>query len=319
MLPKSNASSMKFSRSPAFVASPIHYGDFLYIRPKELNKITSMRQSCFQGTPTTSRSVHYPFTNCVDNGGSASLLQFGSAIVIRSRRSRKQTRTSLQLAGQRDQKNDRNNSNNKNAERRRNPVKVSLFDKLVDKALLIDAEDDSSLESPFPTTLILLGTIITSLVIPNTLSRVSFLGFFLIFSFLAVYPSRVLWDDDSEDFSTDTSKNLYCIDDEDNDNSRIGTFTLVYVASLLLTWILTPLDFEMVEVMPATDSSYLVTIAIVSTILLGLFSNFGFIESQNRAFEANDSEDFGALSAEKQLMDIWDEQYKREESDGRHD
>lgn len=175
------------------------------------------------------------------------------------------------------------------------------------------------MESPFPTTLILLGTIITSLVIPNTLSRVSFLGFFLIFSFLAVYPSRVLWDDDSEDFSTDTSKNLYCIDDEDNDNSRIGTFTLVYVASLLLTWILTPLDFEMVEVMPATDSSYLVTIAIVSTILLGLFSNFGFIESQNRAFEANDSEDFGALSAEKQLMDIWDEQYKREESDGRHD
>jgi hypothetical protein len=210
-------------------------------------------------------------------------------------------------------KNDRNN-----VEGRRKPIKLSIFEKLVDKALLLDGSSLNS-ESSFPVTIMLL-TIITTLspILPNIVSRVLFIGLFLLFSLPVLYPSLLLWDDDTGTI-TDNSNASLPFDDGDEGTSKFKIYYLSigYLGALFLTCLMKPLDFEMVGVVPAAGSSLLST-TIVLIALLGLLSNSGlislnFIDNEDK--EVDDDDDYGTLSisTEERLMDNWDQKFKRDE------
>jgi hypothetical protein len=205
---------------------------------------------------------------------------------------------------------------------RREPTELSFFDKLIDKALLLDDSSPDS-GSSFPVMLTLL-TIITTSILPDATSRVLFIGLFLCFSLLTLYPSLLSWDDDRDDES-DNSNASISFDDGNEDRNGFQTYYLSigYLGALLLTSLLKPFDFETVGVVQQPDSLFLTT-TIVIVSLLGVLSSSGLIlfpkNNRRSSIDKEDEEtvvneeDYVALSlsTEKSLMDIWDQELQRE-------
>ena len=234
------------------------------------------------------------------------LLSFG-------RISRKRTRSSLRIKNHPDEDYDGNANKNKYrkiVKARREPTELSFFDWLVDKALLLDG---SSLDL-FPVTIILL-TIITTSILPNSVSQTLFVGPFLFFSSLALYPSLLPWSNKSGEII----KNSSASDNVDEEDSKFTMYYLstLYIGALFFACVASPFD-----VAEAKDSSLLL-ITIIATILLGALSNSDLMtllfEHKEVAGHDENDEDSLAISAEERLMDIWDQEFQRNESSGDYD
>ena len=253
---------------------------------------------------------------------------YGQPIVPFGQRSRKRTRSSLQMSNHRNDEESGNASYSKidlqNTESLRTPAKLSFFERIIDKALLLDDGSplDSNSGSSFLPMAIALLTIIatTSFVLTNLVSQVLFLSLFFIFSLPALYPSLLPWDDDDGDGIRDDSynRNLLFDDaaDEDTPKFKLYYFSIGYVLALFLTFLMKPLDFQPVEVVPADDSSLLSTTIVVIAVL-GILSKSGLVDNQGKEVGiAEDEDDYVTLSgsAEESLMEIWDEKFRRNES-----
>ena len=309
-----------------------------------------MCSSCYVNLfrPSSMMQTHYTYVHCdyIRRKDPAISWQFKSGYSYqypnfsKCQRSRRRTRCLLQMTNQRQQGNDRSDNNDKDhpkkIERRRDPTNISFLEKLVDKGLLLDTSSSNS-ESSFPTILIVLAIIAASLTIfPNTTSQIWFIGLFGLFSFLSIYqdPSRLLWDDELDDVTANGDSNR-TLEDEEDDELNIYTLSFAYLAALSVAGILAPLDFEIVGVTRSVASFSLPTgtsILLVAVVVFGMISASGLLpvphllsekfdeKNLEKEFDVVDDNDSLSKSAEERLMDLWDEQLKREqEPDGRDD
>ena len=306
--------SPRLFQSPSFIASAIHNGSALRLCPRDDIKRISMRRSCVVKSFLSAKTGQgdYIYSERLGDNGSAEPWRinpsYGQSIVSSCGQiSRKRKRTSLRMTNRREEEITGNADNSKidrnNVEGRRKPIKLSPFEKLVDKALLSDGLSLDS-ESSIPVTFMLL-TIITTLspILPNIVDRVLFIGLFLLFSLPALYPSLLLWDDDDGD--------------EETSEFKIYFLSGGYLGALFLTCLMKPFDFEMAGVVPAAGAS-LVPTGIVLVALLGLLSNTGlislnFIDDEDQEVDDDDEDGALSISAEEILMDSWDQKFQRDE------
>mmetsp|Transcript_5789 Transcript_5789/g.16518 ORF Transcript_5789/g.16518 Transcript_5789/m.16518 type:complete len:301 (+) Transcript_5789:120-1022(+) len=271
----------------------------------------------------------------VGNEGPAVVRRFDSAAYCRCRiflagpMPRKRTRTLLEMTDQDQQSGDSNpNMDKHKTRRRRDSPKISFVDKLIDKALLLD-NSSSNIESSISTTSIVLAIIVTSLVIlPNTASQLWFIGLFGLFSFLSVdqNPSRLLTHDEVEDLTTEADRNVP-VEDNEGEEFNIYSLGFAYFAALSLAGILAPLDFEMEGATSSLALSSLPTGVLIAVLVLGLISASDLLPIRytpsfffKRQSEVNVDRDTVPMSAEEKLMDLWDQEFEREqkrEPDGR--
>ena len=213
------------------------------------------------------------------------------------------------------------NRGKRTTKNRREP-EISPFDKFVDKVLLLDGSF-SGLESSFPLVIILL-TIITASILTNVVSRVLFVGLFLLFSSLALYPSLLPWSiEPGDNVSADLPS-----DEEAEETSKFTIYYLSigYIGSLFLTHLIEPFDSESVGVFQVSDWFFLPVIAITLVLMSGVLSDSGLMlplfgtEDGEVGLDDEDDDYIGlSMSAEQSLMDSWDQKFQRNKSSDDHD
>ena len=231
---------------------------------------------------------------------------FGQPTLSHGQRSRKRTRTSLRMTNDNGQENDGNSydkGRRKNIGRRR-AAKLSVWENMVDKILLAD---DPSVDSEFPGPILLsLLAVVTvaSPLLQDISSRVLFIALFSLFSLLGSYSSDLI--------------------DEDDGRFKVYYLSSSYLGSLLLANLMKPFDFETGGVMTTTQSyAWPATIGLIA--LLVIISNSDFIQLQklfpNDMIDSQDDDvgdwnDQNYGSAERKLMDMWDQKLEKDESSG---
>jgi len=241
--------------------------------------------------------------------------------------SRKRTRSLLRMSNSEEDRseNDNNTNRGKRTTKNRREPELSAFDKFVDKVLLLDGSSSGLVESSFPLAIVLL-TIITASILTNVISKVLFVGLFLLFSSLALYPSLLPWSIESGD---NVSADLPSDEEAEAEETRKFTIyylSIGYLGSLFLTRLIEPFDSESVGVFQVSDWFFLPVIAIALVLMSGVLSDSGLVSPHfgNEEEEVGldkDEDDHIALSmsAEQSLMDSWDQKFQRNESSDDHD
>ncbi len=205
--------------------------------------------------------------------------------------------------------------------RRRSPPEISFFDKLVDKVLLLDGSS-SDLQSSFPAAIILLA-IVTASILTTVVSKVLYIGLFLFFSSPALFPSLLPWNIDRDDSSAE-----FPLDEEAEETSKFTLYylSIVYIGSWFLTTLIEPFESESAGALQTYDSFLLPTAVIAIAILSRVLSGSGLMlsvfsnEDRDTAIDEMDDDYIDLfLSAEKGLMDMWDQEFERKHSSDNND
>lgn len=182
-----------------------------------------------------------------------------------------------------------------NTKDRRQPIEISLFDKFIDKALTLNGPS-----------IIVLVTIITILILPSDVAFYSGQNLALssVFLFLGLQ-------------QLNSTSNL---PSDDADADDVFDFNTYFVATwclgvVFVTYLVGPYDFGTEDAIKANGTFFLSKAAFVTLMSVGLLSTSGvmalpFGKEEERGIDEKAEEDTLSTSAEKELMDLWDEELK---------
>ena len=283
---------------------------FLFLNTEEGDSVYSSPLGDKDPVPSRRMNSSYSYVHLTYPCGQRSRKRPRSytSLPTRNRRNEEQT------GNANSSRNDRNNL----AKSRRQPAKLSWFERIIDKALLLDDNDNDSSSSDsgfsFQKPILLLAVIATtsSLLLPNVVGQVMFLILYVVFSLPALYPSLLPWEDDRDVIGND---------DEDSNEFKLYSLSIGYLGALFLTYLAEPLDFEPTGLVQTQDSPLLSTTVVVGVAALGILSSSGFIDDNKEVRIDGGEDDYAvpSISPEERLLELWDEEFRKDElSDDRN-
>ena len=292
MLMHSHMPSTIRSPCPSFIGNTIHNDNcMLRIRHVDDRTIISTHRSCKSEISMLSNTklVDFPYSDRIGEKN----------FISSSGISRKRPRSILRMSNLPEE------DSNKRKDRRQT-VELSLFDKFIDKLLTLNG----------PSIIVLL-TIITILILPSDVAFYSGQNLALnsIFIFLGLQQDIV-----------QKSSSILPTDDAEDD-------VLDFKAYILATWCLGvvfvtyldgPYEFGTEAVVKANDTFFLSKVLFVTLLSVGLLSTSGvmalpFGKDEESVIDDKAEEDTLYTSAEKELMELWDQEMEKSTKADGHD